>query len=138
MAKPTGRQPDGGTGAFSGMDPSQIASNLEPIFQAGTRMLENWRAVNEELMEFGRTRLNRNLEAGRRVAQSTSLEQAIEAQAEFTRTAMKDYIAESNKLAELGTRALFGSFSVWQPASTSESHAEPAETDSPPRRAAAE
>ena len=132
MAKPTGRQPDVGTGAFPGMDPAQIASNLEPIFQASTRMLEHWRVVSEELMEFGRTRLTRNIEVGRKVAQSTSLEQAIEAQAEYARTAMQDYIAESNKLAELGTRALMGSFAAWKPAR------EQPEIVEPERRAAAE
>jgi hypothetical protein len=95
-------------------------------------MLEHWRVVSEELMEFGRTRLSKNIEVGRKVAQSTSIDQAIEAQAEYARTAMQDYIAESNKLAELGTRALFGSLSVWQPAGTRE---EP-EAEIPERRAA--
>ena len=132
MAKPTGRRPDGDTPAFPGMDPAQFANNLQPIFQAGTRMLEHWRVVSEELMEFGRTRLSKNIEVGRKVAQSTSIDQAIEAQAEYARTAMQDYIAESNKLAELGTRALFGSLSVWQPAGTRE---EP-EAEIPERRAA--
>ena len=136
MAKPTGRQPDVGTGILPGMDPAQFASNLEPVFQAGTRMLEHWRVVSEELMEFGRTRLTRNIEVGRKVAQSTSLEQAIEAQAEYARTAMQDYIAESNKLAELGTRALMGSFAAWKPTATA-SRDEP-EVMEPERRAAAE
>ena len=138
MAEATGRQGEGGSKMLPGMDPAQIAGNLEPIFQAGTRMLEHWRVVSEELMEFGRSRLTKNMEVGRRVAQSTSLEQAIEVQTEYARSAMQDYIAEGNKLAELGTRALFGSFSVWQPAPRSESHAEPAEVASPPHRAAAE
>jgi len=136
MAKPTGRQPEGGAGAFPGMDPAQFANNLEPILKAGTRMLEHWRVVSEELMEFGRTRLTRNIEVGRKVAQSTSLEQAIEAQAEYARTAMQDYIAESNKLAELGTRALMGSFEVWKPAA--QAPREEPEVVAPERRAAAE
>ena len=129
------KQAAGGVGTLPGMDPAQIAGNLDPMFQAGTRMFEHWRVVSEELMEFGRTRLTKNIDVGRRVAQSTSLEQAIEVQAEYARTAMRDYIAESNKLAELGTRALFGNLSVWQPAAP---QPEPAEVESPSRRAAAE
>ena len=136
MAKPTGRRPDGDIGAFPGMDPAQFANNLQPMFQAGTRMLEHWRVVSEELMEFGRTRLTKNIEVGRKVAQSTSIDQAIEAQAEFARTAMQDYIAESNKLAELGTRALFGSLSFLQPGAGSRE--EPEAAEAPERRAAAE
>lgn len=136
MAKLTGRRPEGDTGAFPGMDPAQFANNLQPMFQAGTRMLEHWRVVSEELMEFGRTRLTKNIEVGRKVAQSTSIDQAIEAQAEFARTAMQDYIAESNKLAELGTRALFGSLAFLQP--NVGPREEPEAAEAPERRAAAE
>jgi len=138
MAKTTGRQAEGGAGVFPGVDPAQMATNFESMFQAGTKMLDHWRVVSEELMEFGRSRLTKSMEVGRKVAQSASIDQAIEAQAEYARTTMQDYIAESSKLAELGTRALFGSLSAWQPAPASESRPEPAEAGAPPRRAAAE
>jgi len=103
-----------GLESLPGMDPATFAANLEPFFQAGTKVLDNWRVVSEELMEFGKSRLTRNIECGRKVTACTSFDQAIEAQAEFCRSAMQDYIAETSKLAELGTRAMMGSLSAWQ------------------------
>ena len=128
MAKTTGHEGRGrrsGTGMESlpGLDPTQFAANLEPIFNAGTRMLENWRVLSEELMEFGKSRLTRNIEVGRKVAHSASLDEAIEAQADFARSLMQDYIAESNKIAELSTRVLFDSLSALQPEKKSGSRA---------------
>jgi len=85
------------------------------MFSAGNRMLESWRVVSEELMEFGKSRLTRNIEVGRKVARCASLDEAMEAQADYARSMMQDYIAESSKIAELGTKALFESLSAWQP-----------------------
>jgi len=120
MAKTTGqegrgRRSGGEMGTLPGLDPTQFTVGLEPLFSASTRMLENWRVVSEELMEFGKSRLTRHIEVGRKVAQSASLDEAIEAQAEYARSLMQDYIAESSKIAELSARALFDSLSVLQP-----------------------
>ena len=100
--------------AFPGLDPACFAANLESFFQAGNKFLDSWRVVSDELLEFGKSRLTRNIEMGRKVTQSASLDQALEAQADFARSAMQDYISETGKLAELGTRAIVESFSAWQ------------------------
>ena len=97
-----------------GFDPAQFAGNLEPFFVAGSRFVENWRKTSEELLEFGKARLNRNIEIGRRVAHSASLQEAMEAQSEFARTMMQDYVAETSKLVELGNRAISETFEVWR------------------------
>jgi len=97
-----------------GLDPAQIAGNLEPFFLASSRFIENWRKASEELLEFGKTRVGRNIETGRKVARSASLEEAIEHQSEFARSLMQDYIAETGKLAELGSRAISDTFEFWR------------------------
>jgi hypothetical protein len=97
-----------------GLDPASFAANLEPFFHAGSKFLDTWRVVSDELLEFGKSRLTRNIEMGRKVTQSASLDQAIEAQADFARSMMQDYIAETGKLAELGTRAMVDSFAAWK------------------------
>ncbi len=102
-------------GLLPGFDPTPFTANLEPLFNAGTRMMESWRVVSEELMEFGKSRLTRNIEVGRKVAHSTSIDEAMEVQADFARSLMQDYIAEGSKIAELSTRALFDSLSAMQP-----------------------
>ena len=119
MAKPTtqdarGQRPGFSFDAMPGLDPASFAANLEPFFQAGTKALDTWRMVSEELLEFGKSRLNRNMEMSRKVTQSQSLDKAIEAQADFARAMMQDYLAESGKLAELGTRAMAETFSYWK------------------------
>jgi len=119
MAKPTTQEARGQRPGFTfdtlpGMDPASFAANLEPFFQAGTKALDTWREVSEELLEFGKSRLTRNMEMSRKVTQSPSLDKAIEAQADFARSMMQDYIAETGRLAELGTRAMAETFSCWK------------------------
>jgi hypothetical protein len=100
--------------AIPGLDPTSFAANLEPFFQAGTKALDTWRVVSEELLEFGKARLTRSIEMSRKVTESPSLDKAFEAHADFARTMMQDYIAETGKLAELGTRAMAETFSWWK------------------------
>ena len=119
MAKPTthdtrGQRPGFPFDAIPGLDPTSFAANLEPFFQAGTKALDTWRVVSEELLEFGKARLTRNIEMSRKVTQSPSLDKAFEAHADFARSLMEDYIAETGKLAELGTRAMAETFSYWK------------------------
>lgn len=119
MAKPTtqdsrGQRPGFPFDAIPGLDPTSFAANLEPFFQAGTKVFDTWRVVSEELMEFGKARLTRNMEMSRKVTQSPSLDKAFEAQADFARAMMQDYIAETGKLAELGSRAMADTFSCWK------------------------
>jgi len=119
MAKPTTQEHRGQRHGFMfetlpGMDPASFAANLEPFFQAGTKALDTWREVSEELLEFGKSRLSRNIEMSRKVTESPSLDKAIEAQADFARSMMQDYIAETGRLAELSTRAMAETFSCWK------------------------
>jgi phasin family protein len=88
--------------------------HLEPLLQVSNRLFEGWMAVGNELLEFGKSRLDRSLEMSRAMAQTTSLNEAIDVQAKFTRSAMQDYLSEANKLADLGTRSLIDSFSTLQ------------------------
>jgi hypothetical protein len=88
--------------------------NFDPLFQASNRFLETWMAVSNEILEFSKSRLDRGLEMGRALAQSTSLNEAIDVQAKFTRSTVHEYLSEANKLADLGTRSLMDSFSTLQ------------------------
>ena len=101
------------TAAF---DPSQALTGIEPIFQASNKLLETWMAVGSEILEFSRSRLDRNLEVSKAIARSSSIDEAIELQADHARTTVREYFSEAGKIADLGTRALLDSFSVWQPA----------------------
>jgi len=94
-------------------DPSR---GIEPLLEAGNKWLENWAAVSSELLEFGRARLDRSIEASQALARSGSLDEAMDLQVTYTRTTMREYFAEASKLADLSTRAMLESFWAWQPA----------------------
>jgi hypothetical protein len=87
---------------------------FDPLFQASSRFVETWMAVSSEIFEFGKSRLDRSIEMGRAIAQSTSLNEAIDLQAKFTRSTVQEYLSEANKLADLGTRSLMDGFSTLQ------------------------
>ena len=93
--------------------------DLDPLIKAGNTLLAGWMAVGNEMLEFGKSRLDQNLEIGRAIAQSTSLSEAIDLQARYARTVMRDYANEASKIADLGTRSLLDSLTVWQRTSRS-------------------
>jgi hypothetical protein len=101
-------------------DPSRALGGIEPLLQAGNKWVENWAAVSSELIDFGRTRLDRNIEAGKAIVRSSSLDEAMDVQADFTRATLREFFAEAGKLADLGTRAMLESLRVWQPAARGE------------------
>ena len=91
---------------------SAAIPDLDPLFQASNRLIEGWMAVGSEMLEFGRTRIDRGLEMGRAMAQSKSLNEAIDVQTTFTSSIVQDYLSEANKLADLGARSLLDRFST--------------------------
>src|SRR5258708_1452628 len=71
---------------------------LDPLLQASNRLLEGWMAVSNEILEFSRNRFETSVEIGKAMAQSTSLNEAMDLQAKFTRSVMQDYFSEANKI----------------------------------------
>jgi len=88
--------------------------DLDPLFRASNRLFEGWMAVGTEMLEFGKNRLDQNIEMGKAIAQTTSLKEAMDIQTKFTRSFLEDYLNEANKLADLGTRSLLDSLTTWQ------------------------
>jgi hypothetical protein len=102
-------------------------ATIDPLLQAGNRLLAGWMAVSSEILEFGQARLNRSLAIGKALAQSGSIDEAIDLQSQYVRTVVQDYVAESNKIVDLGTRSLLDSMSELRPISHRAEHAEAAE-----------
>ena len=95
-------------------DPSQAVGAIEPLLHAGNKWLENWMALSSEILEFSRTRLDRSLEVGKAMARSSTFDQAMDVQADYTRSAVRDYFSEASKLADLSARAMLDSLLTWQ------------------------
>jgi hypothetical protein len=109
-----GQRPGIGANILPGLDPATFAANLEQFFHAGSKVMDHWRQVSDELCEFGKSLLKRNMEVGHKVTRCGSVDEALEAQTDFARTMVQDYIAESGKLAEMSTRAIFEGLSAWK------------------------
>ncbi|HZB89878.1 MAG TPA: phasin family protein [Stellaceae bacterium] len=97
-------------------DPGQALSSMEPLFTASNKWLENCVAVGSELLEFSRSRLDRNLEISKAMAKCGSIDETMGLHEDYARSIVRDYFAQAGKLADLGTRAMFEAFSIWQPA----------------------
>ena len=116
MAKTTTETHSARNGAQTAMRLEQSAAlmNVEPLLTASNKWLENMLALSNEMFEFGRSRLDRNIEMSKAIARSGSFDEAIELQADFTRMLVNDYVSEATKLADLSTRVVMESFSAWQ------------------------
>ena len=108
----------------SALDPSHVTSAIEPLLQAGNKWLEGWMAVSSEILEFSRLRLDRSIEVGKAIARTSTLDQAMDLQADYARSALREYVSEAGKLADLGTRAVLEGFWTWQGAPRVEPRAE--------------
>ncbi|HYM03655.1 MAG TPA: phasin family protein [Stellaceae bacterium] len=97
-------------------DPRAVISSLEPVLHVSSKWLEHWVAVSSEILEFGRSRLDRNFEISKAIARSGSMDEAMDLHADYTRSALRDYFSEAGKLADLGTRAMLESLQTWRPA----------------------
>lgn len=97
-------------------DPGQALSSMEPLFNASNKWLENWVAMGSEMLEFSRSRLDRNLEVSKAMARCGSIDETMGVHEDYARSTVRDYFAQASKLADLGTRAMFEAISMWQPA----------------------
>jgi hypothetical protein len=89
-------------------------SSFDPIFQVSNRLLEGWMAVSSEMLEFGKNRFDRGLEMSKAIAQSSSLNEALDLQATYTRSIVQDYVSEAQKIADLSARSVLDSFTTLQ------------------------
>jgi len=88
--------------------------DLDPLIRASNKLLEGWMAVSNEMLEFGKNRIDQSLEMSKAMAQSTSLKEAMDLQAKYTRSIVQDCLSEANKIADLSTRSLVDSLASWQ------------------------
>lgn len=88
--------------------------SFEPLIELSNKLLEAWMAVGAEILDFGRMRLDQSLEMSKALAKSSSFNEAMEVQAQFSRSIMQDYFSKANKIADLSTRGLMDGFSAMQ------------------------
>jgi hypothetical protein len=104
----------GETGSQDAPFGTAALTTFDPIVRASNRLLEGWMAVGSEMLEFGRSRFDRNLELSKAIAQSTSFNEALDLQATYTRSIVQEYVSEAQKIADLGARSLLDSMTTLQ------------------------
>lgn len=87
---------------------------LETFLTAGSKVIEAWRAIGTELIEFGKARVDQSIEMSSAVARSSSFNEVVELQTKFAQSTMNDLLAEARKLADIGTRPIIESFAAVQ------------------------
>jgi phasin family protein len=108
--------------------PGAAMPNLEPLMQASNKMLETWVALSTQILEFNKARIDQSIEASRAIASSSSINEAMDLQANFTRNMVQEYLSEATKIADLSTRTIMDGISAMQKSATVE----------PPQKQAAE
>src|SRR5471030_2916074 len=104
----------GETGSQEAAFGAAALTTLDPLFRASNRLLEGWMAVSSEMLEFGKNRFDRGLEMSKAIAQSTTLDEAIDLQTTYTRAIVQDYVSEAQRIVDLGARSLLDSFTTLQ------------------------
>jgi hypothetical protein len=102
------------TGAQEAVFGAVALTALDPLLQASNRLLEGWMAVSSEMLEFSKTRFDRGLEMSKAIVQSSTLNEALDLQATYTRSIVQDYVSEAQKIADLGARSVLDSFTTLQ------------------------
>jgi hypothetical protein len=102
-----------GTGLAAGF-PAASMPNLEPLVQASNRMVETWVALSTQILEFNKARIDQSIEASRAIASSSSINEAMDLQAQFTRNMVQEYLTEATKIADLSTRTIMEGISAIQ------------------------
>jgi hypothetical protein len=88
-------------------------AGIQATLQAGEAMLKATSSLAEELTSFACKRLDADLETGRSLISSSSdLEQAMKLQGQFAADAMRDYLEEMTRIAQLAAQT---TRDVWAP-----------------------
>src|SRR5258708_34763539 len=80
-----------------------VGMGFDPLLQLSNRLLEGWMAVSSEMLEFSKNRFDRGLEMSKAIAQSSSFNEALDLQAQYTRSIVQDYVSEANKIVDFST-----------------------------------
>jgi hypothetical protein len=81
--------------------------NLEAFVASGQAWIGSLQAINAETLAFLQSRLKESLTTGKRLAECTSPEAAIEIQLEFARAALQSY---ADQCSRLGGRVMSAGF----------------------------
>ncbi len=78
--------------------------NVTPLLDACSTMLQGWMTMNAAILDFAQSRIKQNLELGQALSSSKDLDQVVELQSGFVRTAVQEYVEQTDKMLKLGAK----------------------------------
>jgi phasin family protein len=82
----------------------QSTRNLESIAHSGTVITNGMQAISYEMAEFARKRVERNMERMDALTKCRTAHDIVEAQTEFVRDNLEDFVQSTRRIAELATQ----------------------------------
>jgi phasin family protein len=79
----------------------QSTRNLESIAQSGTIITSGMQAISREMVEFARKRMEHNMQRVDALAKCRTPHDIVEAQTEFVRDNLEDFVQSTRRIAEL-------------------------------------
>jgi hypothetical protein len=113
--KSTGGAPPSPTQFLGALFPESAAwpgAALDGVNNAGQEYVKSVAEVNQEIANFVQNRLRHDIALGESLSRCRTLADATKAQGDWLKQATDDYAAETQKLFELGSRLMRGS---WMP-----------------------
>lgn len=84
--------------------------NADAMLASGQAVISGYQSVSSELLAFYQSRMKSGLDAGKRLTQCISPEDAVELQIDFTQAALKAYVEEFKKVGELTGKVMAEAF----------------------------
>ncbi|MBW3560426.1 MAG: TIGR01841 family phasin, partial [Proteobacteria bacterium] len=74
--------------------------NLEAVVQSVTAATKGAESIGSQAMTYGRSSLEQGAEAARALTAARSVQEAVELQTNYARTALEGYLNELNRMSE--------------------------------------
>jgi phasin family protein len=79
-------------------------ANTDAVVAYGNVIFKGLEDISKEVSDYTRVAFDSSVAAGKRILSASSLREAIDCQADFTRTSFDGFVAEATKLQELSVK----------------------------------
>jgi hypothetical protein len=85
---------------------------VEALTQASQNYVQRVAALNEEILGFAATRMQRTSEASEQIMKCKDLGEALRIQQEWARSMTEQYMQEASRIMEMSTKAALAGFNI--------------------------
>lgn len=95
-------------------EPVPGIDTIKPLIDAYSTMLQGCMSLNAAMVDFAQSRLQQNVELGQALTTLKGVEQMVELQSGFVRSAVQQYVEQTDKILKLGAKTVADCVSVAQ------------------------